>query len=475
MLILFMNINENDKKRAEELLKSYEDAVKNGRLDYFDVDDIEVMIDYLLSRQFSFEALEVVDYGLDIHRQDPSLLVVKAKLLLYIDFIARADLFIKSLIGNDSIDKFEMDLLIGELALKRGEKEKADELFAGLIDIDDDFKRKVAYAYFNSGYYDECAKYLNDILENDESDTSLMKELASCYEELNRYADAAKIYERVLDGVPYDEATWYKLGMVYYNDKDFDKAAQAFDYSYVIGNDKYSLMQVGNCYFQAGKFQCSLDAYLKFYEQDDSEEVVALFIAECYERLDRLEDAKDFYCKVLEMNDENDAAMFGLCSYLIDSEQYEEALTYADKILSLNGDNIDALLCKGECLLQLDRDEEAYNIYKHALDLNPNMEDVNFILGNFEVERGDYEIALCYYDKVSLGNENLITLPAGLAISHFKLGNHKIAYEYLIEAILRDKEMQDSFFEFCPEAKSEPLFKDIIEENNNEKFKENTF
>ena len=73
-----------------ELIRRYEEMLRRGERRYFDAEDLEdIAYEYELSEQYQ-EALDVIEYGLELHPGNPELLVRRAGYLLCLDRIDEA-------------------------------------------------------------------------------------------------------------------------------------------------------------------------------------------------------------------------------------------------------------------------------------------------------------------------------------------------------------------------------------------------
>ena len=103
-----------------DILSKYEDMLESGKKSYFDTDEIEVVAYEYENKDAIQEALEAVDFGLNIHPNNETLLILKTKYLLYLDFIKESREIYNKLPQNiEELIIINIELLFAENKLEK--------------------------------------------------------------------------------------------------------------------------------------------------------------------------------------------------------------------------------------------------------------------------------------------------------------------------------------------------------------------
>jgi len=116
---------------------------------------------------------------------------------------------------------------------------------------------------------------------------------------------------------------------------------------------------------------------------------------------------------------------------------------------------------KAEACVNLDQPEEALSCYLRSLEISPEQLDTFVAIGNLYLDEDDYAQALQYYEKARALDKDADGIPLLFAITYFKMGKKEEALHFFMDAIVKDEESKELFFEFCPEAKEEPFFYEL--------------
>ncbi|MBO4804485.1 MAG: tetratricopeptide repeat protein [Paludibacteraceae bacterium] len=449
---------------TEDIVLRYENAQKEGRSEYFDVDDLEVLIDHYMEKNKVDTTQAIIQLGLTLHPCNTDLTIAKAKVALFIGQIRESE-EIAAHLQQVEPENLDVQLLSGQILLCRGMQNEAKALFDKILQKDREYIYDIAYAYFDAGDYTNAIPFFEQELQRHpaKEELEVLFDLAYCHQQRNDWKKAVALYEKLLDEDPYSKDAWFNLGQIYFIQNDLEKATEAFDYAYIVGNDYQALLQKGNALFQSGKLQSAIESYKEYADANGRAAFVIVYIGECYEKMGDFEQAKIFYSEALRSEPTNTSALCGLCICHMEQDEYEKGLQFIDHAIEITPTLAEAWLYKAEAHLNLNDTDEALRCYKKAADLDPEMSEAMFAIGNIYIDKGEYATALEYYQKganIDHGNDKI---PLYLAITHFKLGETELAYNYLGEAIAQDAEFQNIFFEICPEAKQVKEFSQLFQ------------
>jgi len=236
-----------------------------------------------------------------------------------------------------------------------------------------------AFSHFNLGLIlmklgktMEAIQEWESVVRTNPNDFNALFNIGVCLAQIGRKREAIKIYERVLKIQAAHVQTHQNLGILYRDDRRFDKA-------------KYHLNQ------------------LKILDSTYSE-VVAVEILRCeeqefLEKVSNIDTAKIAGEIRSSSNAPSGPQLSDGLTAIIEGK-FNEALRIAEAILKEMPNELQAKILKAEALVSLTRNEEAIQEFNNILEENPNLPEINFQMGNLYLNLGDLDKALDYFQRV---------------------------------------------------------------------------
>ncbi len=448
--------NSNARKCEDEIVGRYENSVKAGKLGYFEVDELETIINHYLDDYKTEEAMSAVNFGKKLHPNSTALLTKQARLYFEIGQTGKALSIIDQVQTIDSNDEDAL-LLKGEIFLRKGLVPDAMAIFREMErnagEDDSCTFLNIAYVMNDCQRFDDALKLLEKANAIDPNNTDILFEKTYSLEQKEEYDEAIETYNHILDIDPYANEAWFNLGQLFSYKGLYSKAIEAFDYAYTITPTDYqSLFQKANVLFLCEKYQEAAEAYEEYSDLTGETSSTCILIGECLEKMNDVASAEVLYKKAYAMDEKNVDALKGLCICSLDQENPKEALEIANKAIRLAGESSELLIYKAEALVFLEKINEAIICYKRALNLDPQQVDVLIALGNLHVDSGKYEIALHYYQQAKMIQKDADKLPLLLAITFYKLQDYQMCVKHLQESMETNDQTLSLFYDFCPEA-----------------------
>ena len=145
-----------------EAVQRYEEMLKTGEMTYFDVFEFEHIIDSFMDEGKFFQALKVVELGLQQHPASLNVLAKKAHIYLNIGEISNSLSIANNLLQIED-SNHELHLLKGSSHLLLGEVEEAENSFVNALkysfDEKDDTLYNIGYAFEQSGNFKKAIDY----------------------------------------------------------------------------------------------------------------------------------------------------------------------------------------------------------------------------------------------------------------------------------------------------------------------------
>ncbi|HPM92618.1 MAG TPA: tetratricopeptide repeat protein, partial [Bacteroidales bacterium] len=218
--------NETDLKA---LLERFEEMVRSDGAYFFDVEDLEDIVDYYLDNQNLVKAKKAIDLA---EAQHPGSTVFQLKKARYLILSEKTGKAISLLEEIEKIDPTNPDIyMLKGSILSRLKKydEAIGEYHRALFYSGDseDIYNSIAFEYENAGNYDKAAEYLVRILEINPDNEAVIFELSFCYEITDNLEGAVDFLTQFLDRYPYNKIAWFNLGIAYNNLELFERAIEA--------------------------------------------------------------------------------------------------------------------------------------------------------------------------------------------------------------------------------------------------------
>ena len=297
----------------DEILHRYEESTLNDHAEYFDVDELEVIIDYYLQKGRQNDSLKAIELGLKLHPNSTPIRARKAKLDISKGKYKEALKIIEEI---NEIETFDIDnlLLQGEILVKLKRHKEAELVFEKALNSEFEAKDQlcldIAFIFLNEMLYDYSLKYLLRGNKINPQNLDLLYELAFNYKQKEKADEAIDVYNKIIDLEPYSSEAWFNLGQLFFVKEDYEKAIQAFDFATTIDDkDSMAWLQKGHAYFQNESYTKAIEAYSKYMEQTSYKDIPLVYIGECYEKLENYEKAMECYLKVIKEDDQNTDAL----------------------------------------------------------------------------------------------------------------------------------------------------------------------
>ncbi|MDD3077719.1 MAG: tetratricopeptide repeat protein [Paludibacter sp.] len=439
---------------SREIIRRYELYLEGEGSGYFDVEELEAIVDYYLYKGRTKDGSKAIDLGLKLHPGSMSLKAKRAKIYLAVGDTQKAYRIITSV--SDSGD-YEFSLLKIEAFSRMGRDAEANVLCQNLIaETTDDLDNvclDIAFIYISQLGFEQAVYYLKRGDKFNEFNADLLFELAFCYEQLSENDKAIDVYNRILNIDSFMSEAWFNLGQIYFAKQEFMKAIEAYDFALAINpDDTLTSLQKAHAHFQLGQYTEAIDAYHEYESMTDDHWQSNLFVGECYEKLERYDDAIAFYKKSLDEKAENYDALTGIAVCLLEKDQYAESISYIKKAIDIQENAHDAWVYLAEALVGMDDIENALLAYLKSIAIEPNQPDTLMAIANICMDKGEYQTALQYYLTAYDMDKTLEYIDLFIAIAFHKNDNDTAAVIYLKKAQELNLDAIKMFYEICPDA-----------------------
>lgn len=435
-------------------VNKYEQMIADQSNAYFDVEEMEEIIEFYIEQEEQDKALAACEFGLLQHPNESGLLILKSEIHLEKDQSKLALESLQTAISHNPCNPEAYSAMGGVYARLKSPREAIYYYEKSLEFYDQEEREEVlfdiAFEYQNLRQFGEALKYLKEVLEGNPQNETAMFEIGLCYSEMNQDKEAVEYFSKYLDEYPYSYIGWFNLANSYMKQGNYDLAIFAFDYSTII-NEFFPAAYYGkaNGFIQKGDYERAIVVLNETFGLEQPHSFVYCTIGECYEKMNELDKALSFYEKAIEIDYGYPDAWIGLAVVYKMKKDYEKALKHIHKASEFSANNIDTLSIKAEILEEMGSFEDALMIYREILKDFPKEEDTHYNLGSLLADLQRYEEAI---DALELGYERTKSAEIFFKMTAvaFESDNQRLGMSLLERGIDRHKEELQKFYDFHP-------------------------
>ena len=448
---------------SNDIVKRYEQFLSGTATGYFDVEELESIVEYYLRHGRTKDCAKALKLGLQLHPNNNALKTKRAKIYLATGDDKKAFRLLDSL--TETTD-YEVILLKIEVLTKLGRMKEARELSDNLVanetDDLDNVCLDIAYIYLSQTEYSLALSLLEKGDLFNPNNIELLYELAFCYEQNENFENATAVNIRIIDIDPFAGEAWFNLGQLYFATQDFTKALDAYEYALAIDEkDSLTCIQKAHVQFQLDMFEEALETYQEYRKMSSyGQWQTDIFIAECYEKMEKYEESISYYKQSLEAHPENYDALTGIAICLLEQENYTESMPYINLALEINPEAADAWVYLAEANIGIDDVDNGLLAYLKSIAIDADQPDTLMAIANIYLEKTEFELAIKFYLAAKGLDDNMEFINLFIAVSYYKVGNMPKAIAYLRVAILENETAAALFLELCPEATNANLLEE---------------
>ena len=448
---------------SNDIVKRYEQFLSGTATGYFDVEELESIVEYYLRHGRTKDCAKALKLGLQLHPNNNALKTKRAKIYLATGDDKKAFRLLDSL--TETTD-YEVILLKIEVLIKLGRMKEARELSDSLVanetDDLDNVCLDIAYIYLSQTEYSLALSLLEKGDLFNPNNVELLYELAFCYEQNENFENAIAVNVRIIDIDPFAGEAWFNLGQLYFATQDFTKALDAYEYALAIDEkDSLTCIQKAHVQFQLDMFEEALETYQEYRKMSSyGQWQTDIFIAECYEKMEKYEESISYYKQSLEAHPENYDALTGIAICLLEQENYTESMPYINRALEISPEAADAWVYLAEANIGIDDVDNGLLAYLKSIAIDADQPDTLMAIANIYLEKTEFELAIKFYLAAKGLDDNMEFINLFIAVSYYKVGNMPKATAYLRVAILENETAAALFLELCPEATNANLLEE---------------
>jgi len=445
-------------KRDEYLLNlitDFENNLSVGAQSYFSEKAFSAIIAYYESESMLVNALEVIDLA---HTQFPyraEYLIAKSRVLLNMNKAKKA---LKVIKAAKKISPFEFDILILEAKALTSLKE-FDQASGILEDLkttcseSDKIEILLVEAKMKelSKQFAEMYNCLSEAIILDPTQEELYEELWLAVELSKNFHQCIDLHLRIIDEKPYSYLAWNNLGHAYSYIGEYEKAIDAFEYTFIINkNFESGYMDAADLCIQINDHERALKFLLEAIELMDHDSDILLLIASCYINIKEYRKAKYYLFKAIKLEPYSDEIYFNLGLCYSQEKDWLNAIQSFHKAISLEDSIEDYYTHIGRAYYELGSFDKAGQFLSKATTIAPEESAYWSEYAGFLIKQGELNAALTILEEAeefTFGADLLFCQ----GVAYLKLGYHKQAFNLFEEALEEDPSQYKLIYNIDPE------------------------
>ncbi len=338
---------------------------------FFDVEELEMIIDHYLERNETRRAERVLLFAKQLHPASIDITFCEAVVMMALGRLSKA---MELLDAIEKVEPYNEEVQLhkaGIFSQQRNHRRSVEHYKRALELAEeglDEIHLDLAFEYENLEEYDDAIACLKNALELNPENEAVLYELAYCYDLAGADEACITFFRNFTNEQPYSSVSWYNLGNVFAKLERYEESNQALDLAIAI-DERFS-----SAYFSkarnlliGSKFEEAVACYEETLVFDGPQAITYSFIGECYEKMDR----------------------------------YEQALINYDQSIALDPEWVDAWIGRGVVMDMQDRIPEAASSLLHAVRISPENPDALYYYASVLVRAKQHKEALATYEKLN--------------------------------------------------------------------------
>lgn len=460
-----MNFNKTNDFNDEErqLVIDFENTVLKGKQQFFDIDELEIIIDYYLEVNDQVPLERAVEYAETLYPESMEIRLRRAHLLIVKQQYDDA-LHIIQQLRKENPDNTDIAYSLGVAYGAMGKSQKAITYYQEAAQDGWQLGRiysNIAEEYYNMNDLEEAIRYYQLSLDTDSYDTATLYNYTDTAIQARHAEEAATYLRSFLSEHPYSAEGWHCLGRIHVALNHSDQAEDAFEYA--LAADKKleeAYLDLADLQESTGQISKAVSNLRRLADINDHQADIFVMIAEMYSRNNNNAAAVDYLRQALKLEPDHVGALsnMALCHILNDDPQ--SALPYIKRALRLDKENPEVLYAAANIYEMLGNPDAANDFYNRMLDCE------------------DYTEAQChgflaflyrqqwYDDVIDFANESLNLFPYDwfystyLAAAYFRTNRYNSARRVMpnVDSLMMK--------EICPELAVHPLMGSLLPPDN---------
>lgn len=400
--------------RNEEAIETIDRAIEIKP----DADELYVEKGNILYSQTQYlKARDAYAKAVEIHSENPTALYNYALSLIQTGDTMKAVETLKQAASADRAGSitYQSYSRLGALLLENKQYEEAIKYLKFAINISPSTADyyNTALALLSLGRKEEALPYLEKAEQTGSEDAASLEKLADMYSQYNNNSKSIELYRKVITVQQNNIPVLFKLGDIYYKNKDLNEAIVYFrritEIEPASENARLAWINMGNIYDDSLRYQDAVEAYKNAIAINPSDDIAYYNLGITFHHMGDRIGAVDSYRKAASLNPDNPKPLIAVADLLYSSGYMDEALQEYSKITERWPAHADAYFSLATIYNKKGLDTYAQQNYKKVIDIGTSKDltrksYINLAIIAAKTESPDSEVsdAASYVQKALL-------------------------------------------------------------------------
>jgi tetratricopeptide (TPR) repeat protein len=384
-------------REVHSLVQSYERAIENDRQPYYDVEDLETIVNYYYDTGSFEQMAQAIKFSILLH---PHSLVFKIK-EIQLDLATRD--FTKAqakLQQMEGLSDHHVELLIARatLFMHQGKTERALELLDSALkraEDQEEILQQIIDAHLAQGAYAHAAEAILKLCELDEElDDGTIYQLALCFDFMHQYDRAIEVFEKFIEREPYNALLWYQKAAFSLRLNKENEALEYFDWA-ITADDSFHAahFEIGRIHERNDRLIEAMNAYRQSISTEVPSGYIYFRIGMIEQELGSLNAALRAFNSAIEQEPDLEDVYLERANVLCELDRHKEAVSDYKKVWITGNYGAEDVIDYVEALVELDVLDEAIQILYQAVGQFDDNPQLRLILAGYLFATASYEEA----------------------------------------------------------------------------------
>ena len=451
----------------QHCVQRYEAMEANRDQLFFDVEELEMIIDHYLEHNEPRRAEKVLLFAKHLHPASVDITFCEAVVMMALGRLSKA---MELLDAIEKVEPYNEEVQLhkaGIFSQQRNHRRSVEHYKRALELAEeglDEIHLDLAFEYENLEEYDDAIACLKNALELNPENEAVLYELAYCYDLAGADEACITFFRNFTNEQPYSSVSWYNLGNAFAKLERYDESNQALDLAIAI-DERFS-----SAYFSkarnlliGSKFEEAVACYEETLVFDGPQAITFSFIGECYEKMERFEQALISYDQSISLDPEWVDAWIGRGVVMDMQDRIPEAVASLLHAVRISPDNPDALYYYASVLVRAKQHKEALAAFEKLNAMEPQNLDGWMDHADLLLELKGPDAALTKFHEGAQVHKFTARFKYRMVSYLLRAGREQQALLELEEALMADHAAHTQLLEHWPEAAKIPQVIHLLE------------
>ena len=459
----------NYKDDVKQLVLDFESMEKHGDCRYFDVDQLETIIDFYLDTADGEMMEKSILYGEKLFPSSTEIRLRRVHLLCFKEKYREAFKLLKQLeqVEPENTDTlYALGVVYSALSQPRKAIQYYHKAAADGYELGTIFSN-IADEYVKMEQLGDARNYYRKALRVNPDDEHALYELANCYEDDGLTDNWIHYYNRFVEEHPYSKVAWFCLGEAFIAEGLYEKAVNAYQYAITIDADYYyAYTQLASCYASMEDYQNAISTLHDAVDHTEDKAYVYYRIAEIFKHINNLVTANIYYRKAVHEDPFYAEAWHSLAICYSMSHSHDAAIDAAKRALKIDPESPVFLTTMALVYAESGDSENAERFFDCATPYYTDFEQGWLAYAEFLISQQRFDDAIDILNRGLPECEMVVEFNKRLALCYFVTNRRNMLFNAVRACLLDGEEGARDLIEYVPEITSDIDVMNIIDSHN---------